>query len=275
MKELLILYTKNVHFTFNNETNIQIDGVPIGSPLVAVLANKFMVELETWVIPNLGNKVKLWKKFVDDTYYLARLEYKDKILLALNSFHKNIKFTFEIEKDNTIPFLDILIIRKPGKIETTVYRKKTCTDLYMNWYSFVPKSWKWGTLKTLVQRAHINCSTEKHLKEELNHIRKTFNEINNYPHWVITKVFKEIKEMTPSEKEIQVKEDENTSIKNHILVLPYQGEKGIHIVNSIKSYVNKILPKNVKVQTAFTGKRLSSCFKTKDRTKFEHQHDII
>ena len=81
--------------------------------------------------------------------------------------------------------------------------------------------------------------------------------------------------MTLSEKEIQVKEDENTSIKNHILVLPYQGEKGIHIVNSIKSYVNKILPKNVKVQTAFTGKRLSSCFKTKDRTKFEHQHDII
>ena len=206
---------------------------------------------------------------------MARLEYKDKILIALNSFHENIKFTFEIEKDNTIPFLDILIIRKPGKIETTVYRKKTCTDLYMNWYSFVPKSWKWGTLKTLVRRAHINCSTEKHLKEELNHIRKTFNEINNYPHWVITKVFKEIKEMTPSEKEIQVKEDENTSIKNHILVLPYQGEKGIHIVNSIKSYVNKILPKNVKVQTAFTGKRLSSCFKTKDRTKFEHQHDII
>ena len=81
--------------------------------------------------------------------------------------------------------------------------------------------------------------------------------------------------MTPSEKEIQVKEDENTSIENHILVLPYQGEKGIHIVNSMKRYVNKILPKNVKVQTAFTGKRLSSYFKTKDRTKFEHQHDIL
>ena len=125
MKELLVLYTKNVHFLFNNETNIQVVGVPIGLPLVAVLANKFMVELETSVIPKLSNKVKLWKRFVDDTYYLARLEYKDKILLAHNSFHKNIKFTFEIEKDNTIPFLDILIIRKPEKIETAVYRKKT------------------------------------------------------------------------------------------------------------------------------------------------------
>ena len=145
----------------------------------------------------------------------------------------------------------------------------------MNWYSFVPKSWKWGTLKALVRRAHINCSTEKQLKEELNHIRKTFNEVNNYLHWVITKVFKEIKEMAPSEKEIQVKEDENTSIKNHILVLPYQEEKRIRIVNSVKRYVNKILPKNVKLQRAFTVKRLSNCFKTKDRTKFEHQHDVI
>ena len=81
--------------------------------------------------------------------------------------------------------------------------------------------------------------------------------------------------MTLSKKEIQVKEDENTSIKNHILVSPYQGEKGIHIFNSMKRYGNKILPKNVKVQTAFTWKRLSSCFKTKDRTKSEHQHDII
>ena len=81
--------------------------------------------------------------------------------------------------------------------------------------------------------------------------------------------------MTPSGKEIQVKEDENTSIKNRILVLPYQGEKGIHIINSMKRYDNKTLPKNVKVQIAFTGKRLSSCFKTKDRTKFEHQHDML
>ena len=77
------------------------------------------------------------------------------------------------------------------------------------------------------------------------------------------------------EKKIQVKEHENTSIKNYVLVLPYQREKGIHIVNSMKRYVNKILRKNIKVQTAFTGKGLSSCFKTKDRTNFERQHDLI
>ena len=49
----------------------------------------------------------------------------------------------------------------------------------------------------------------------------------------------------------------------------------MHIINSMKKDVNKILPENVKVRTAYTGKRLSTCFKTKDETKFEHKHDLI
>ena len=80
MKELLILCTKHLHFTFNNETYIQVDGVAMGSPLVLLLANIFIVELETSIIPKLSNKVKLWKRFVDDTYCLARLEYIDNII---------------------------------------------------------------------------------------------------------------------------------------------------------------------------------------------------
>ena len=68
MKELLILCIKNIHFTFNNETYIQVDGVAMGSPLGPVLGNIFMVELETSVIPSLSNKVKLWKRFIDDTW---------------------------------------------------------------------------------------------------------------------------------------------------------------------------------------------------------------
>ena len=115
----------------------------MGSPLGPVLANIFMVELETSVIPNLNDKIKLCKRLVGDTFWFAKSEYTNNILLALNSFHQNIKFTIETEKDDAIPFLDVLIIRKTRKIETTVYRKKTCTDFYMNWYSHAPNNFKW------------------------------------------------------------------------------------------------------------------------------------
>ena len=50
----------------------------------------------------------------------------------------------------------------------------------------------------------------------------------------------------------------------------FKGEREINIVNSIKRYVNKILPENVKVPTACTGRRLMTCFKTKDKTNFDH-----
>ena len=214
----------------------------MGSTLSAVLANIFMVELETSIIPNLNDKIKLWKRFVDDTYCFAKSEYTNNILLALNSFHQNIKFTIEIEKEDAIPFFDVLIIRKARKIETTVYRKKTCTDLYMNWYSYAPNNWKWGTL---VLRAHVNCSTIKYLEDELKHIRKTFNEINNYPHWVITKVFKETISLG---KENQIDEATDKNSKNHLLTLPYKGEKGTHIINSMKRTISKILPENIKIR---------------------------
>ena len=83
MKKLLILCTKNVLFTFNNETYIQVDGVAMVSALGPALVKIFMVELETSVTPNLRNKVKLWKRFVDDTCCLARLEYIDNIILSI------------------------------------------------------------------------------------------------------------------------------------------------------------------------------------------------
>ena len=55
MRELLYLCTKNPHFTFNNKTYLQADGVAMVSPLSPVLANIFKVELERNIIPTLSN----------------------------------------------------------------------------------------------------------------------------------------------------------------------------------------------------------------------------
>ena len=53
MKELLLLCTKNLNFTFSGQIFIQVDGVAMGSPLAPLLADIFMIELERSLIPNL------------------------------------------------------------------------------------------------------------------------------------------------------------------------------------------------------------------------------
>ena len=54
----------------------------------------------------------------------------------------NIEFTYEIENDGKLPFLDVLVIRKDYEVETTVYRKSTNNDIYLDRQPFSPTTWR-------------------------------------------------------------------------------------------------------------------------------------
>ena len=78
----------------------------------------------------------------------------------------------------------------------------------------------------------------------------------------------------PNIKTIEVLANENETVtKKHMLPLPYQGDR--HWFNKIVRNLSKHLPNNVKMQVTFTGQKLSTQFNVKDRTKFEHKHDVI
>ena len=55
------------------------------------------------------------------------------ILDQLSNFHEQIQFTYEVEHNNKVPFLDVLLIKNANNIHTTVYRKPTNTVIYLNW----------------------------------------------------------------------------------------------------------------------------------------------
>ena len=60
--------------------------------------------------------------------------------------------------------MDILISRKRNYITTTVYRKSSYNDIYLNWNSFARTIWKRGALKTLVELAYVICSADQLLE---------------------------------------------------------------------------------------------------------------
>ena len=195
MKKLRTICTKNVHFSFNNDISINIDGVAMGSPLGPVMANIFMVELKSVLVPKLNDHVKnYWIRFVDDTFVYVKRGLIEYALSVLNLFHDNIKFTYEQENNNRLPFLDVLFIRDDEKINTTVFRKDTYNDLYLYWDSFSPISWKRGTLKLLISRTYMICSNQSLLEKELKHLKNTFHKKNGYPLCMINQVMETVKE---------------------------------------------------------------------------------
>ena len=88
MKELLTISTRN-------DIYIQIDGLAMGSPLGSIIAKTFMVELEGMLVPKLNDHVNKWRRFVDDTFVYVKCGSIEYVLSVLNSFHDNIKFTYE------------------------------------------------------------------------------------------------------------------------------------------------------------------------------------
>ena len=132
-----------------------------------------------------------WRRYVDDTFVFVKKGCVEHVLAWLNSFHKNIQLIHELKNQNKLSFQDILLIWRGTKIETTVYRKSTNNDIYLNWGSFAPVTWKRGTL---FNRAYIVCSTDYHLKKELDHLRYVFQKHNNYPKWIIKQVVKQVKD---------------------------------------------------------------------------------
>ena len=60
----------------------------MGSPLGPILAGIFMVELENTLVPKLKQKIKNWRRYVDDTFVYVKNGSVEYVLSVLKSFHE-------------------------------------------------------------------------------------------------------------------------------------------------------------------------------------------
>ena len=97
----------------------------------------------------------------------------------------SIQFTVEVESEGKLPFLDVLLQWDPGgSISTTVYRKATHTDRYLNFKSHHPLAHKLAVVKMLHSRVGAICSDITTKDQETWLIRQALIK-NGYPRGVI------------------------------------------------------------------------------------------
>ena len=156
-KELILLATSGVEFSFNNMMYVQTDGVAMGSPLGPALANIFVGYYEQKIPDN--EWPELYFRYVDDIF--SHFINRDKSVIffeRLNSLHPTLCFTVEGEEDGSLPFLDVRVTRADVGLLTSMYRKPTFTGLYTPWDSYSPTRYKMNLVRTLTNRIVRICS---------------------------------------------------------------------------------------------------------------------
>ena len=131
---------------------------------------------------------------IPNTHTKQLNEYVDEYTDHINIIDPDIKFSIEKEENRLLAFLNINTVRQPdGSFKTTVYRKPTHTDQYLDFNSTHPVEHKLGVVRTLHQLAEVVTSDKKDLKNEIVHVNKALKTCN-YPEWAIKKVAKHMKE---------------------------------------------------------------------------------
>ena len=106
--DLLKLCLTTTCFQWREKIYEQTHGAPMGSPLSPVVANLFMEEFEKKALATSTVKSDFWFRYVDDTHGLENLH---RFPEHINGLHPSIKFTLEMQKEDTIiPFLDVLLV---------------------------------------------------------------------------------------------------------------------------------------------------------------------
>ena len=262
-RELLTLATTESFILFDGKYYRQLDGVAMGSPLGPTLANIFLSYHEQrWLSEcPISCKPIYYKRYVDDIFVLfTNSSQIGEFQSYMNSRHASMNFTSEIEYDNSLPFLDVKVIRNQNTFITSLYRKPTFSGVYTNYNSFLPSVYKVNLISTLLFRAFTICSSWSLISIEINHLRSIMLR-NAYPEGTIDKVIANFLTHIYTRKEKTTKSPK-TQLQ---VILPYLGTLSGKIEKNIKVAVKKWFPGR-DVRVIFRAStRLNSLFTFKDR----------
>ena len=181
LTKLLTFCLNATYFSFRGRFFQQTLGTAMESPVSVSVANLVMEDVEERALSTFDVDLPFWKRYVDDTCTAVPRNRVQDLLHHLNGIEESIKFTVEVESNGQLPFLDVLLLRAAdGSISTSVYRKGTHTDRYLDFESHHPISHKRSVISTLLSTAATHSSDSETKKAETGHIILALK-TNGYP----------------------------------------------------------------------------------------------
>ena len=93
------------------------------------------IEVRKKILAQLKIRINIYYRFVDDIFTIVPTAYIHEIKNIFSSYNHHLQYTTEIENDNSLSFLETLVIRiEKNLIITNWYRKPTFTGCYINYF---------------------------------------------------------------------------------------------------------------------------------------------
>ena len=105
-----------------------------------------------------------------------------------------------------------------GTMDTSVYRKRTHTDQYLNFTAYHPLHHKLGVIRSLLDRKDSIITRETDKESEDKHICEALRN-NGYPKWSITLAKQQ--KSNQEKKKVEKKKTDQTNTKKTMVVIPY------------------------------------------------------
>ena len=249
-------------------------GGPASSLLADVLMNNIVDKAMDTSLTQ--RKPIVFYRYVDDCFAVFNnkrsvVEFEN----ILNSMHPNIKFTTEMQTNNSLRFLDVLVNNSQSTLSTSTFRKPTHTGLFAKWSSFVPRRYKVNLVNCLLDRCYKICSFYELICEEVEHI-KTMLSRNGYPKYFLDKCVREFFNRKFKPKQTTTSQDRRNLQSKRILIrLPFLGAVSEQVRNELNSFLRKRTDGRVKLSVIDTTSKIGNNFHLKDRQPLVRRSGVV
>ena len=155
----------------------------MGSPLGLTLANAFLCHFEKKWLSEFPAEFlpSVYKRYVDEIFvtfdsYSQLLKFVD----YMNHHHHNIKFVFEVEKNNNFSLVDVKICRKNNKFTTSAQCLGNLPSVVCLLILIVLYLHHTNMVNTSIFRCFKICSSYQKLHNEIFYLKEIFK-CNRYP----------------------------------------------------------------------------------------------
>ena len=177
---------------------------------------------------------------------------------TLNHCHPSAKFTMEVERNASLPFIGVELLNLAPRIKTKVYVKPTNTGLLLHYQSHVDIRYKRSLILTMLDRAYRISSDWSYFSQECDRLETVFLKLK-YPKHLFNLAVKQFVDSKVADQQHIPSTDTTTPPIR--VIIPFKDQVSANVVKKRLTDLSSI---KTTIQPVFISRKLNEDLKVRE-----------